>query len=85
MATAKFIETLENIKYSRRRTHLQLVPRSRKCGPIHPLPHTPSWRSAELVKHKDNFTFTRRIPETVKVKVKISLLQALKAHRVARG
>jgi hypothetical protein len=27
-------------------THLHLVPRSRKCGPIHPLPHTPSWRSA---------------------------------------
>jgi hypothetical protein len=26
--------------------HLQLVPRSRKCGPIHPLPHTPSWHSA---------------------------------------
>jgi hypothetical protein len=25
---------------------LQLVPRSRKCGSIHPLPHTPSWRSA---------------------------------------
>jgi hypothetical protein len=27
-------------------THLQLMPRSRKCGSIHPLPHTPSWRSA---------------------------------------
>jgi hypothetical protein len=27
-------------------THLQLVPKSRKCGPIHPLPHMPSWRSA---------------------------------------
>jgi hypothetical protein len=27
-------------------THLQLVPRSRKCGSIHPLPHTPSWHSA---------------------------------------
>jgi hypothetical protein len=24
----------------------ELVPRSRKCGSIHPLPHTPSWRSA---------------------------------------
>jgi hypothetical protein len=21
-------------------------------------PHTPSWRSASLVKHRDNFTFT---------------------------
>jgi hypothetical protein len=39
-------------------THLQLVPRSRKCGSIHPLPHTPSWRNASLVKHRDNFTFT---------------------------
>jgi hypothetical protein len=37
--------------------HLQLVPRSRKCGSIHPLPHTPSCRSAQLVKHRDNFTF----------------------------
>jgi hypothetical protein len=26
-------------------THLQLVPRSRKRGSIHPLPNTPSWRS----------------------------------------
>jgi hypothetical protein len=39
-------------------THLQLVPRSRKCGSIYPLPRTPSWRSAQLVKHRDNFTFT---------------------------
>jgi hypothetical protein len=30
---------------------------SLQCGSIHPLPHTPSWRSAYLVKHKDNFTF----------------------------
>jgi hypothetical protein len=27
-------------------THLQQVPRSRKCGSIYPLPHTPSWHSA---------------------------------------
>jgi hypothetical protein len=26
--------------------HLQLVPRSRKRGSIHPLPHTSSWRGA---------------------------------------
>jgi hypothetical protein len=26
-------------------THLQLVPRSRKCGSIHPLPYTSSWRN----------------------------------------
>jgi hypothetical protein len=31
-------------------THLQLVPRSRKCGSIHPLLCTSSWRNAELVK-----------------------------------
>jgi hypothetical protein len=29
-------------------THLQLVLRSRKCGSIHSLPRTPSWRSAYL-------------------------------------
>jgi hypothetical protein len=28
---------------------LQLVPRSRKCGSIHPLSHTPSWRIASIV------------------------------------
>jgi hypothetical protein len=38
-------------------THLQLVQRSRKCGSIQPLPHTPSWHNALLVKHRDNFTF----------------------------
>jgi hypothetical protein len=26
--------------------YFQLVPRSRKYGPMHPLPHAPSWRSA---------------------------------------
>jgi hypothetical protein len=36
---------------------LQLVPKSRIRGSIHPLPHTPSWRSAQLVKHRDNFIF----------------------------
>jgi hypothetical protein len=38
-------------------THLQLVPRSRKRGSIRPLPHTPSWCSAWLAKHRDNFNF----------------------------
>jgi hypothetical protein len=38
-------------------THLQLVPRSRKHGSIHPLRHTPSWSNAELVKHRVKFTF----------------------------
>jgi hypothetical protein len=27
-----------------------------KCGSVHSLPHTPSWRSACLVKHRDSFT-----------------------------
>jgi hypothetical protein len=39
-------------------THLHPVPRSRKHGSIHPLPHTSSCRRAELLKHRDNFTFT---------------------------
>jgi hypothetical protein len=38
-------------------THLQLVPRSRKYGPIHPLLHTPSWRSASLVTHRATLLF----------------------------
>jgi hypothetical protein len=38
-------------------TNLQLVPKSRKRGSIHSLPHTSSWHSAYLVKHRDNFTF----------------------------
>jgi hypothetical protein len=36
-------------------THLQLVPRSRMSESIHPLPHMPSWLSAKLVRHRDNF------------------------------
>jgi hypothetical protein len=36
-------------------THLQLVPRPRKRGSIHRLHHTPSWHSAYLIKHRDNF------------------------------
>jgi hypothetical protein len=42
-------------------THLQLVPMSKKRGPILPLPHTPSWRSAYLVKYRDNFDLTHVI------------------------
>jgi hypothetical protein len=33
----------------------------RKCGSIQALLHTPSWRSAELVKHTDKFIFYRLI------------------------
>jgi hypothetical protein len=29
------------------------VPKSRKCGSIHPLPYTPSWCRAKLVKNRD--------------------------------
>jgi hypothetical protein len=39
-------------------THLQLVPRSRIRGSIHPLHLTPLWCSVQLVKHRANFTFT---------------------------
>jgi hypothetical protein len=37
-------------------TYLQLVPRSRIRGYILPL-RTSSWHGAEIVKHKENFTF----------------------------
>jgi hypothetical protein len=36
--------------------HLQLVPRWRTRGSIHPLPRASSRRTAWLVKHSDNFT-----------------------------
>jgi hypothetical protein len=29
----------------------------KKRGSVHPLPYTPSWRSAYLVKYRDNFSF----------------------------
>jgi hypothetical protein len=38
-------------------THLQLVPTSRKCGSIHPLPHTSSWGSTYLIKERGSSTF----------------------------
>jgi hypothetical protein len=47
---------------------LQLVPRSRKRGPIHPLPHTSSWRGAELVKRRDNFTFYLEVTTSIVLK-----------------
>jgi hypothetical protein len=46
-------------------TQLQLVPRSGKCGSVHPLSHTPSWCSAKLVKHRVNFTFLRSLKEAL--------------------
>jgi hypothetical protein len=60
-------------------THLQLMPRSRKRGSIHPLPHTPSWRNAELVNFRDNFIFyllgaTERCHEQLKAEWAMSEL-----------
>jgi hypothetical protein len=50
---------------------LQLVPRSIKVRSIHPFPHTSSWRSAYLVKHRDSFTFyIKHHTETVSTSVK---------------
>jgi hypothetical protein len=42
--------------------HFQLLSTSRKRGCIHPLPHTPSRRSAKLVRHRDNFINTQSLP-----------------------
>jgi hypothetical protein len=44
------------VKRPGREAHLQLMPRSRKYGSIHPLPHTSSWRSDYFLKHRDDFT-----------------------------
>jgi hypothetical protein len=38
--------------------HLQIVPRSRKRGFMHTLTHSPSWRSAELLKQRDTSAFS---------------------------
>jgi hypothetical protein len=54
-------------------THLQLLPRWRKYGSIHPLPHTPSWRSAKFVEHRDNFFFTPSNQRNCKPKVAVML------------
>jgi hypothetical protein len=37
--------------------HFQLVPRSKKHGPIQPLPHISSFGGAQLVKQRNNFIF----------------------------
>jgi hypothetical protein len=42
-------------------THLQLIPRSTVHGSLHPLPHTSSWNSAWLVKHR-NKSFYSKFP-----------------------
>jgi hypothetical protein len=40
-----FISPCRSDRLVKLTTHIQLVPRSRKCGSIHPLPHTPSWHN----------------------------------------
>jgi hypothetical protein len=57
-------------------THLQLVPRARKCGSVHPLPLTPSWRSAKLVKHRDNFT----LPELTLLELRLQVIDSIMIH-----
>jgi hypothetical protein len=43
-------------RQGREADHLHLVPRSRICGVISPVPNTSSWRGAQL-RHRNNFTF----------------------------
>jgi hypothetical protein len=57
--------------------HLQLVPRPRIGGPIHPLPHMTSWQSAQLVKHRDSFTFIFYILSSLFTTITFSLLGLL--------
>jgi hypothetical protein len=38
--------------------HLHTVPKLRMRGAIQSLPHTSSWRGAELIKHMVKFAFT---------------------------
>jgi hypothetical protein len=56
--------------YVKLTAHLQLLPKSRKRGSIHPLDHTSSWRGACLIKHRVNFynniTSRKEIPKTAK-------------------
>jgi hypothetical protein len=61
-------------------THLQLVPRSRKCGSIHQLPHTSSWRSASSGKARDKFTFTKF--RTIKFPALIRMLFGPTCYRI---
>jgi hypothetical protein len=56
----------------------------KKSGSIHPLPHTPSWRSAYLVKHRDNFTYFTFTESyfTSKSLIRMYLFNALKAMKI---
>jgi hypothetical protein len=53
--------------------HLQLVPRSRICGSIYPLPHVPSWHNASLYSFI-LFRLSRRTSEPAHILYIISLL-----------
>jgi hypothetical protein len=50
-------------------THLHLVPKTGVRGSSHPLSHTPSWRAAYLVKHREKFTSHVWIQEGGNVRV----------------
>jgi hypothetical protein len=50
-------------------THPQPVPRTRRRWSIHPPPHTHSWRSVQLVNHRDNSTFPRFEHTTYRIQV----------------
>jgi hypothetical protein len=54
--------------------HLQLVPRSRIRGSIHPLPPTSSWHNGQLIKHRDNFIFY------VPPKRRLTIFQTTRRH-----
>jgi hypothetical protein len=41
-----YFEEIHKISFNNILGHFQLVPKSRKCGSIHPLPHTSSWSNA---------------------------------------
>lgn len=43
------------------KTHLHLVPGSRKRVAIQPLPHTSSWHIDQLIKHMDRYTYLLNI------------------------
>jgi hypothetical protein len=42
-----------------------LVPRSRICGSLQLLAHTPLWRNASLVKQMEKFTFSTSLSYAV--------------------
>jgi hypothetical protein len=47
------------------------------CGTIRPLPHASSWRSAKLLKHRDNFTFNYQSRNNTRIGLFFDLLPRL--------